>query len=127
MTKAKEEQYNNLLREHLQLKEQYKTLNGNFEKLKEETSENTIIQSMNDMKIEYERVMKDSVPLYRFTNVKERYDSLYQTCQAAVVLLERIRKKISTIHRFEMDETTARKAEMETIVVKDLIKDAITK
>lgn len=125
-TETTEDRYKLLLGEYTRLKEQYNNLNNEFEKLKHETSENTVIQSMNDMKTQYDRVMQNTVPLYRFKSLEQHCEHFSQTCQAAVVLLEHSRKSISGINRFNFNEKIARKVEIETIVIKDLIQDAIT-
>ncbi len=114
-----EDKYNLLMTEYAILKEQY-------DKLKTETSENTVIQSMNDMKEQYDRVIQTTVPIYRFKMVEERYNLLTRTCEAAVVVLEHSISKISKINRLNHDEKLLRKSEMEMIIVKDLICDAVS-
>lgn len=107
------------------LKEEYMKLKEEHEKLIRETSENTIIQSMNDMKEEYERVIQNTVPINRFKALEKRYALLFTTCEAAVVFLEHNRKNIFQMNRYNYDEKACRKAEMEIIVIKDIIQDAL--
>lgn len=114
------------LEEFIKLKEQYDLLSNQYENLKKETNENTVIQSMNDMKEEYERLKDNTVSLYCFKSLDQRFELLSKTCQAAIVLVDHTRKKISQINRLNYDEKSLRKAEMEMIVIKDIIQDALT-
>jgi uncharacterized coiled-coil DUF342 family protein len=119
------EQYKVLDQQYKVLNEEYKVLNEEYERLKEETSENTVIQSMNDMKEQYDRVVHNTVSLIRFKSLEGRHETLSKTCEAAILILEHNRKMISKINKYNYDDKIARKAEMETIVIRDLLQDAL--
>lgn len=118
--------YDSLMEQYTKLQEEYNILNEKYDILKKETSENTIVQSMNDMKEQYDHVIQNTIPLYSFKKLEERYDDMSKTCKAVVVLMEHNRKQIAHLNRYNYDDKIIRKAEIEMIVIKDLIQDIIT-
>uniref|UniRef100_A0A6C0E4C9 Uncharacterized protein n=1 Tax=viral metagenome TaxID=1070528 RepID=A0A6C0E4C9_9ZZZZ len=68
----------------------YKKLLQEHEALKHEYSENTIIQSMNDMKEKYNDLIKNTVALYRYDALQERKKVLQNKLIATSVLIDYI-------------------------------------
>ena len=69
-------QYENLMADYDILKRDYQNLQSEHGKLKTEFSENIIIQSMNEMKERYERLVQSSVPNHKYNLLYERYTKI---------------------------------------------------
>lgn len=63
-----EDKYNKLLYDYNMLLDDYETSIEDYDKLRLEFSENTIVQSMNDMKTEYEKQIKKQKNLTNIIN-----------------------------------------------------------
>jgi len=72
----------NRVRENLALKEK------ELEKLQQEFSENTIIQSMNDMKIRYENLIDTTVSLAKYNRLLDKYNNLYRIIYSSDIFLD---------------------------------------
>ena len=90
--------------------------------------ENTVIQSMNDMKEQYielekkhAETLKYSVSKYRYVLLANKYENLVRACAASVTFLDHAVKMID----FVDDCTHKEKAENTCITVRDLLKDAL--
>lgn len=112
------------------LNEQYKYLEDELDDLQNEYSENIIIQSMNEMKIRYDNMIKTTVPVYKYNVLNEKYEKLVKNFAGCSVLIDHIVKLLRSIE----NETTLRnerknillKAELELITVKDILEDSLT-
>lgn len=83
--------YNNLL-------EKFQQLQTEHEDLKTEYQENTIIQSMNEMKERYEQIVNTTVSLFKFNMMEKKFNDLYRTASAASVILDHIKKCLSDLN-----------------------------
>ncbi len=117
-----QEQYN-------KLKVDYATLQEQHQKLQDEYSENTIVQSMNDMKQQYERLVSNSVTVSRYKDLQEKYNGAQRTVTASHVLADRILKQLNSIeHRLIYDtKSILNKAHLELIILKEVLDDELKK
>lgn len=112
-----------LEREYKALEKQYKSLDNEHRALQHEFSENTIIQSMNDMKEKYNHLLETTVPSYKYELLDERHTELHNKTLACSVLLDYI---ISSIRKFDnifvnMGELDVNKIEMQLTILKELL------
>ena len=96
--------YDKLKRDYDQLNKEYEILNENYnilyekynslnienEKLKEEFKENTIIQSMNEMKDRYDRLLRSSVTKTKYEVLNDKHMKVLKVNSACTVILEQI-------------------------------------
>lgn len=87
-----------ILREkNAELSEKNAELSEEHEKLKHEYSENTIIQSMNAMKEQYEELIASTVAKFRYDMVNERLQSLNRVVTTCSVILEHATTSVRNI------------------------------
>lgn len=114
-------QYENLMADYDILKRDYQNLQSEHGKLKTEFSENIIIQSMNEMKERYERLVQSSVPNHKYNLLYERYTKIVKYFTTCSVLLDYVYKQVrhmdrsvynsemkQTLHKIENDITTTK-------------------
>jgi hypothetical protein len=83
------------LQQELQhLKDDYSLLYEKYSKLKQETSENTIIQSMNDMKIQYQEILRNTVSKDKYDDLLIEYERLYSTIHGIKILIQNTSKHV---------------------------------
>jgi hypothetical protein len=83
------------LQQELQhLKADYSLLFEKYSKLQEETSENTIIQSMNDMKIQYQEILRNTVSKEKYEDLLMEYERLYSTIHGIKILIQNVSKHV---------------------------------
>lgn len=104
------------------LNEKYNCLEEEFIKLKGEYSENTIIQSMNEMKSRYDIMIKTTVPSYKYKLLDEKYNNLVKNFVGCSVLIDYIIKLLKKSERDIMNrKDILLKAELELITVKEIL------
>lgn len=81
------------------LKKDYENLLVEFNKMKLEYSENTIIQSMNDMKDRYNELVSNTVSLYKYKTLETKYNNLYKGCYSSLAIVGHIKKLLGNIER----------------------------
>jgi hypothetical protein len=129
-----EENYNNLQDKYDNLQDKYDNLQDKYDKLfedynilSENYSENIIIQSMNDMKIKYETLIKSSVSLYKHQLLQEKFTRLIRGFSGCSVLIDHTIKvlKESKNTTFIDKKNLISKAELELITIKEILEDSI--
>lgn len=120
---------NKLIDENELLKKEKYDLQKDLDDLKHEYSENTIIQSMNDMKERYEELMSTTVPLYKYNHIKTKYNNIYKTMMGAIILNNHIKKTLEDIdNRLLYDRNaTINKIKTELIVINEIMEDILEK
>ena len=81
------------------LKKDYENLLVEFNKMKLEYSENTIIQSMNDLKDRYNELVSNTVSLYKYKTLETKYNNLYKGCYSSLAIVGHIKKLLGNIER----------------------------
>jgi len=112
-----------------ELKKKYKKLQNDYVKLQTEYSENVIIQSMNDMKIRYERLIATTVPNYKYTILLEKYNRLIKYFTTCTVLLEHIDKTIRNtdkMHFLQDIKVIVKQIEMEVYTTKTILEEGLS-
>jgi hypothetical protein len=75
-----------------ELEREYADLHDKYTKLLSDYSENTIIQSMNDMKAKYDEMLLSTIPVFKYNQIMEKCKKYEKERQASIVLLEHISK-----------------------------------
>jgi predicted nuclease with TOPRIM domain len=106
-----------------EVKNNYYTLLDEHNAMKAEYSENTIVQSMNDMKNKYENMLKTTVQRYKYDNLEEKHDKICRQAMAVTVLIDHV---VSSLKRLESkvmmaDKTDIYKTELELAIMKELL------
>lgn len=106
-----------------ELKQSYECLLMEYTRLKEEYQENTIIQSMNDMKKRYDELLETTVSIYKYNRLKTRMEASNNRIIAAVILLERILELLKPVNANGgyLSTTNCFKAELEMSIIKDIL------
>lgn len=86
--------------ELIKLKKQYDELLSEHDKLKKEYSENIIIESMQDMKQRYERLLQTTIPEHRYNILYEKYTKLIKYFTTTIVLLDHINKSVKEFDKY---------------------------
>lgn len=121
-------EYDKLKKEHDKLKKEHDKFKKEYEKLKYDYSENTIIQSMNDMKEKYEELVSSSIPIYRYEYLEKKYENLKQKSSAVSVLIDYLIMAIGKIeNRFTVYDggIDTAKLEYQLSVMKILLEDSL--
>jgi len=110
------------------LQSEYGQLKSEYEILKLEYSENYIIQSMNDMKEKYERLISTSVPNHKHQLVLEKFSKLYKHTTSSIVLLDHIGKNIRSIEKISFIyeiKNLLKKVELQLTTTKDILEEGV--
>jgi len=121
-----------LRREHTELKIEHEELKIEHEELKIEHedlqlnySENIIVQSMNDMKEKYEQLQKNTIPLFKYQLLNEKYKTFVKNFSGCIVLTEHVIKVLRQIEDNNNNSHTRKnlvyKAEIELMTLKDIL------
>lgn len=86
-----------LKREYSKLLEKFQELQVEHDDLQMEYQENTIIQSMNDMKERYEQLMTSTVSLFKFNLLEKKFNELYRMASAGSVIIEHVKKQLTDL------------------------------
>lgn len=110
------------------LQMEYNQLKSEYEMLKLEYSENHIIQSMNDMKDRYERLISTSIPNHKYQLILEKYSKLCKHMTSSVVLLDHIGKNIRSIEKMSFVheiKNLLRKVDLQLTTTKDILQEGV--
>jgi hypothetical protein len=119
----------NYFTEYINLRNDYNDLLGAFDKLKLEYSENTIIESMNDMRDRYNALIESTVSLHKYTKLNDKYNKTIKTITSIPVFLEYILVLFKDIEgRLIFDgKKELYKAEIQITIIKEIIEDLTKK
>lgn len=109
------------------IEERYNQLLADYKKLQEDYSENTVIQSMKDMKEQYERMVTTSVSRHVYKDLNDRHSELKNTCKGLCVIIDHIKSILNKRDDLIYNKQFLDKAEVELIILKDIIEYAIEK
>lgn len=110
------------------LKRKYDALVLEHETLKHDYSENVIIQSMNDMKDKYERLLQTSVPNHKYSLLYEKYIRMVKYMTTSSVLLDHTYKLVRQVERLVYTndiKSTVNKIENEINITRDILEDCL--
>ena len=120
--------------EHATLKTQHTTLKTEHATLKKDYSENVIIQSMDEMKQRYDRLMQSTVPKHKYTLVYDKYSRMVKYFSGCSILIGHILKTITKLNRtlYNQDNQDKQdtkhiinKIESELITTRDILEESI--
>ena len=127
--KTLQEEYTNLQEEYTTLQEEYAKLNTEYTTLKTEYSENVIIQSMDDMKQRYDRLIQSTVPKHKYTLMYEKYSRMVKYFSGCSVLIDHILKSIKKLNRTLLYNQDAKhvinRIETELITTRDILEESM--
>ena len=120
------EEYNKLFERYTQLKNQYTQLEDQYTQLEKQYSENTIIQSMNDMKLRYEELVANTVSFGTYEKTSEKYEKLRRVVSSSEILIEHITNVIKKLENQTTEEcrTKLYKAQIELLILKEILQEA---
>lgn len=111
--------YMSLQEEHEQLRLEQEQLKLEHQKLLNEYSENTIIQSMNEMKTRFEDLERNTVSRSTYNTLVKKCQMLIKSMTAASVILDHLSKSVYN------QNVAAYKLEMEIKILKEIMEDTI--
>lgn len=114
---------------YIYLLEKYTRLYNKYEELKKEYSENTIIQSMNEMRDRFEELKKDTVSKYKYNLLEEKNRQQNRAINAVLVILENTSKKLRLID-IEMQlpieiQKDLYRSEIELAIIMELLENIV--
>lgn len=121
-------EYSTLTLDREELKKKYDELVLKHETLKTEYSENVIIESMNDMKNKYEKLLQTSVPNHKYTLLYEKYIRMVKYMTTSSVLLDHTYKLVRQVERLVYThdiKSTVNKIENEINITRDILEDCL--
>ena len=137
-----ENKYEALKKQYDALEKQYATLDNDVEKMRNEHeilqkeydslqtnySENIIIQSMQEMKERYDKMLKSTVPIHKYDILYEKYKKLVKNFSGCTIILEYVIKTLKKLNRtlFTESKNILFKAELQLEMVKEILEDSIT-
>ena len=137
-----ENKYEALKKQYDALEKQYATLDNDVEKMRNEHeilqkeydslqtnySENIIIQSMQEMKERYDKMLKSTVPIHKYDILYEKYKKLVKNFSGCTIILEYVIKTLKQLNRTLITESKniLFKAELQLEMVKEILEDSIT-
>jgi hypothetical protein len=118
-----EELYRKSIKDLATLQNEFNALHKEHRSLQHEYSENTIIQSMNDMKDKYEQLVQSTVPSYKYHILNEKFVTMETNMLACAVLIDYINNSISKFDNIfvNMGDIDISKLEMQLNIIKDLL------
>jgi hypothetical protein len=121
-------EYDTLSKQHATLQTEHATLQTQHAKLQTEFSENVIIQSMNEMKDRYERLVQSSVPNHKYNLLYERFTKIIKYFTACSVLLDYIYKQVKQFDRLVYNtdmKQSLQKIEMDITTTKNILEEGL--
>jgi predicted nuclease with TOPRIM domain len=121
-------EYSTLTLDREELKKKYDELVSKHETLKTEYTENVIIESMNDMKNKYERLLQTSVPNHKYTLLYEKYVRMVKYMTTSSVLLDHTYKLVRQVERLVYTndiKSIVNKIENEINITRDILEDCL--
>lgn len=112
-------------RELQNLKKEKDELESKYKKLQLEYSENTIIQSMNDMKKRYEQLITSTVSKYKYDILTKKLNDQSKKIYTTVVLTDHILKRLKLLEQYinEGVEMDLYRIEFELLTIKEILED----
>lgn len=89
-----ENRYDDLLIKYKELFERNAELLKSYKELEEMYSENTVIQSMNDMKERYQELMQTTVPKFKYTFLEEKHEKLVRAAIGISAMLDNFSRQL---------------------------------
>ena len=121
-----EDNHAKLQSEYAKLQSEHAKLQSEHAKLQNDYSENTIIQSMNEMKERYQRLLQTTVPNYKYKSLSEKYIVLIKKITGCCVLIDYIIKIFKQIDLIRPNDTIQMsRIEMQLLTIKDLLEDSL--
>ena len=114
------DKYQTLLSKYNELLEKYNQLEHDY-------SENTIVESMNDMKRKYEQLIASTVPSYKYSLLNEKYERATHTIIGSDILIDHIvrgLKKLETMNSIDRTNSLY-KVQLELIILKEILQDSV--
>ena len=137
-----ENKYETLKKQYDALENQYGALDNKIEKLKDEHeilqkeynslqtnySENIIIQSMQEMKERYDKMLKSTVTIHKYDILYEKYKKLVKNFSGCAIILEYVIKTLKQLNKtlFTESKNLLFKAELQLEMIKEILEDSIT-
>jgi hypothetical protein len=123
----KEADKQDLYQRFVELENRYTELHKEHTNLLEEYKENVIIQSMNEMKERYERLLKTSVSKIKYEMLSEKYLKVLKTSSGCTVVLDHSTNLIRKAERaYSTDfKNCLTKIEADLLLVKEILEDSI--
>ena len=121
-------EYTTLKKSFDELKLNYDTLSKEHERLVSDYRENIIVQSMNDMKERYDRLLQTTVPNHKYNLLLEKYNKMVKYFTTCSVLTDHIYKMIKQTERLTFSNDIKQnlyKIEMEINLTKDILEDSL--
>lgn len=117
-----QKEFNDLQENYNKLFSDYTLLKVNHSKLQRDYRENTIVQSMNDMKEQYDYLKKNTVTLSTFNNLQMKYNQNLKICVTSSVLSEHIYNQFKRIHETAIgdDRNLITRLQMEILILRDI-------
>ena len=122
------EKYDRLQTEYDRLQTEHEKLKSDNDKLSLEYSENVIIQSMNDMKQRYERMLETTIPKHKYDLLYEKYTKVVKHSSACTVLINHILSLFKQLNRliYGLDvKPIINKIEVQLITTKDILEESL--
>jgi hypothetical protein len=113
--------------EYKKLREDYDKLLKDYTALQHECTENTVLESMNDMRDRYNHMLQTTVSIHKYNDVEEQCNKLVEGTIAIKVLTEQISKHMINLEsKIVFDsQKLMKKAQVELVIIKDII-DGLT-
>ena len=114
--------------EHILLQKEYDSLQKEYDSLQTNYSENIIIQSMQEMKERYDKMVKSTVPIHKYDILYEKYKKLVKNFSGCTIILEYVIKTLKQLNRtlFTESKNVLFKAELQLEMIKEILEDSIT-
>lgn len=105
----------------------YNELLEKYNQLEHDYSENTIVESMNDMKRKYEQLVANTVPAYKYNLLNEKFERVSHTVHGSDVLIDYIIKGLKKTETMgAIDRTNSLyKIQLELIILKEILQDSM--
>lgn len=125
---ALEKQYGALDKKIEKLQEEHEILQNEYNSLQTNYSENVIIQSMQEMKERYDKMMKSTVTIHKYDILYEKYKKLVKNFSGCTIILEYVIKTLKQLNRtlFTESKNILFKAELQLEMIKEILEDSIT-
>jgi sugar-specific transcriptional regulator TrmB len=119
--------FDKLKSEYVKLQNEYVKLQSEHANLQNEYSENTIIQSMNEMKDRYTKLMQTTVPNFKYKLLSEKYISLVKRVSASCVFIDHILKSLDDIDMVRTnDKNEMTKIKFQLVNIKEIFEDDLS-
>jgi len=117
-----------LQKEYDSLQKEYDSLQKEYDSLQTNYSENIIIQSMQEMKERYDKMVKSTVPIHKYDILYEKYKKLVKNFSGCTIILEYVIKTLKQLNRtlFTESKNVLFKAELQLEMIKEILEDSIT-